>query len=361
MDIKRWVGRFSSEVVLSFNLKLFGMKCFLPIFMLLATIVNGQNDYTSIHFRGLRPDDHIGSVPLHNPGRGFSLEVPVDLSAMKGNPFKVGMDATAYLKAEAIKYASDSLSLVQTCFYLPVNENSSIADSVLLGMQVYFDSLRSMGMKSMIRLDYRTVPVGNKGPKTADMLHHLDQLQQLLHRNKEVIMVVQAGMLDSRSGSTKNQPEMDDISKRTVLKKLLSMIPVPLQIQVRLPEYKNLIPVGDPDYERIGFYDDRFVIKPAKVDGGLLEGTPSYEQVVRESASTIVDGGLPGEAWTSGKNGSLVDGYKAALRFRLQHFSSFNLMRTSRGEGDGKESSMVNWKNVPVDPEQLKADKMPLF
>lgn len=327
--------------------------------MLLATFVNGQTDYTSIHFRGLRPDDRIGLVPLRNPGRGYRLEVPVELTTIKDNPFKVAADAVTYLKIEALKYASDSASLVQTCFYLPAVEDKPIADSVLLGMQVYFDTLRSMGMKSLIHLTYKTAPGGVKGPKPADMLHHLDQLQPLLHQNLDVILVVQAGMIDSGNGSTKNQLEPDNSTKRLLLKKLLFVVPVPMQIQVRLPDYKDLIPVGDPDYERIGFYDDRVVIKPDKVDGGLHEGTPSFEQLVRESSSTIVDGGLPWGSWSVGGGGFLIDGYKAALRFRLQHFTSFSLIRNNKEDGDGKAYAMVNWKNVPVDPDQLRADKMP--
>lgn len=346
-----------------FNLKLFSMKVLFPAFLLLTIVVNGQNDFTSIHFRGIRPDDRNGMIPLRNPGRGFRLEDPIDLVALS-NLFRKKTDPTDYLKSEILKYGPDSISLVQTCLYLPAFENVPIPDSAMLRMQIYFDSLRSMGLKSVLRLAYKIDAGSGKSPVQADIVHHLDQLQQLLHRNKDVILVVQAGMLSwAAEGLHSNKKlDFDNSTRLTLLKKLLSVVPVPIQIQVRMPEYKNLIPVGDPDYERIGFYDDMFVIKSDKKDDGLHEGTLAFEQMVRESASTIVDGALPGGVWSLGKGGFLIDGYKVALRLRLLHFTSFSVIHNNNNnkeDGDEKKYSMDYWKNVPVGPEQLRADKMP--
>ena len=343
-----------------FNLKLFCMKVLLPAFMLLTTIVNAQNDFTSIHYRGIRPGDRNGMIPLRNPGRGFRLEDRIDLSTF-GNLFKTGSDPAANLKSEALKYGSDSVSLVLTSLYLPAVDDKSIADSALLRMQIYFDTIRKLGLKSVLHLSYKTDSAGSKGPELAVRLHHLDQLQFLLRKNMDVILVVQAGMMGRGSdrGDTKNLPVSDNATQLALLKKLLSIVPPPLQIQVRLPEIKNLISVGDPGYDRIGFYDDRVVIKPDKMDGGLHEGTPSFEQTVREVGSTQFDGELPWGAWSVGKDGFLIDGYNAALRFRLQHFTSLSLIHNNKEDGDEKKYSMDYWRNVPANPEALRADKMP--
>jgi len=360
MSILNIEGFYRTVKVIKLNLKLFSMKVLLPAFILLTTIVNGQNDFTSIHYRGIRPDDRNGMIPLRNPGRGFRLEDRIDLSTFS-NLFKNGSDPAAHLKSELLKYAPDSVSLVQTCLFLPAFDDKLIADSALQQLQVYFDTIRSLGMKSVLRLSYKTDSAGAKGPEPAVMLHHLDQLQPLLRRNMDVILVVQAGML-SRGGEgpdAKNKSVTDNTTELVLLKKLLSIVPQPLQIQVRLPEIKNLIPVGDPGYERIGFYDDRVVIKQDKIDDGLHEGTPSFEQTVRESAPTLFDGALPWGAWSAGKDGFLIDGYKAALRFRLQHYTSLSLIHNNKEDGDEKKYSMVLWRDVPVDPVELRADKMP--
>ena len=343
-----------------FNLKLFSMKVLLLAFMLLTTIVNAQNDFTSIHYRGIRPGDRNGMLPLRNPGRGFRLEDRIELSSI-GNLFKTSSDPAANLRSEALKYASDSVSLVLTSLYLPAFDDKPIADSALIQMQVYFDTMRRLGLKSVLRLSYKTDSSFAKGPELAVRLNHLDQLQPLLRKNIDIILVVQAGMLGrgSEKGDAKNMPVSDNAMQLALLKKLLSVVPLPLQIQVRLPVIKNLIPVGDPGYDRIGFYDDRVVIKPDKIDGGLHEGTPSFEQTVREAASTLMDGELPWGAWSVGKDGFLIDGYKAALRFRLQHFTSLSLIHNNKEDGDGKRYSMDYWRNVPVNPEEMRADKMP--
>ena len=70
-------------------------------------------------FRGIYVDDPAGTEGLYNPERGFRLEVALDVANKNyvWNP-KQYPDITSYLESESQTYASDSVALVQTYFYL---------------------------------------------------------------------------------------------------------------------------------------------------------------------------------------------------------------------------------------------------
>ena len=226
--------------------------------MLLTTIVNGQVDFTAIHYRGLRPDDWNGLRPIRNQSRGFMISDTIDLS-LKSKPLKMRLDSTSNLKIQMVKYAGDSITMVQTTLYLPLGDNIAISDSILREMQIYFDTLHVMGLKCMLHLNFKTVPGRPKGTGQAEVLFYKNQLQHLLERNKEVILEEQEGLM--------------------------------------------------------GF-------------------------------------------WSLGKE-VLLDGFKAAMQLRINHLNSLGLVGNNNGKGDTKKYSMENWRNVPVGPDLLLAEKMP--
>jgi hypothetical protein len=62
--------------------------------------------------------------------------------------------------------------------------------------------------------------------------------------------------------------------------------------------------------------------------------------------------------WSLGKE-VLLDGFKAAMQLRINHLNSLGLVGNNNGKGDTKKYSMENWRNVPVGPDLLLAEKMP--
>lgn len=76
-------------------------------------LVFGCSNHSSqtILFRGVCADDVHGENGLYNPGRGFRLETAVDVAEQKGHPAEE-------LITLSKKYASDSVSLSQSYFYL---------------------------------------------------------------------------------------------------------------------------------------------------------------------------------------------------------------------------------------------------
>ena len=226
--------------------------------MLLTTFVYGQIDFTAIHYRGIRPDDWNGLLPIRNQGRGFMINDTIDLSK-RANLLKMRLDSTSNLKRQMMIYLSDSIAMVQVTLYLPNGENLALADSTLLGMQIYFDTLRVRGLKCMLHLTFKAVPGRSKGTGQAEVLFYKNQLQHLLDQNKDVILEEQEGLM--------------------------------------------------------GF-------------------------------------------WSLGKD-ALMDGFKAALQLRLNHLNSLGLVGSTGDKDDPKRYSMDKWRNVPVGPDQLLAEKMP--
>ena len=240
--------------MLKLKLRFFGLF----LFMLVTTIANGQVDFTSIHYRGLRPDDRSGLLPIRNPGRGFMINDTIDLS-LRTNVFKIKLDSNSNLKRQMQKYASDSITLLHTTLYLPADQKVIISDSIMKGLQIYFDTLRIMGMKCVLHLTYMAVPGSTKGLKPADLDLHITQLLPLLTRNKDIVQEIQEGLMGS---------------------------------------------------------------------------------------------------WSLGKEG-MSDGYKAAIQLRLNQLNDLSLVVINGKADDPKRFSMDRWRDVPVEPDQLLADKLP--
>lgn len=339
--------------------------------MVILTCLTSCTSEKTIIFRGICIDDLHGQQGLYNPERGFRLETAVDIVDHKENP-------TEQLITLSHKYASDSVSLAQSYFYLTYIIGQEISDENIKTMQTYFDELERRGMKAVLRFAYEKdfmnrAPVG---PRLADALAHLDQLKPFLEKNKELIFVVQAGVIGawgewhSSVHGLENSPE----AQIAILMKLLTVVPTNKQIQVRLPIYKNLLKENPEQYGRLSFHDDFIVIKPDRWDGEMHEGTKNFQQMVDESPYLIVDGELPWGFWSIGNDpnspstGWIIDGLQVARRLFLQHYSSLSIIHNYKeqpssrtfGESYDPEYSMNVWKKTWITEESLRHYKMPV-
>ena len=120
------------------------------------------------------------------------------------------------------------------------------------------------------------------------------QLKPFLEKNKDLILVVQAGMIGAWGEwhSSIQGLENSEETKAAVLEKLLSVVPVERNVQVRLPEFKNLLKDKPELYKRLSFHDDFIVIRPDRWDADMHEGTVKFDQIVKESPYLVVDGCL---------------------------------------------------------------------
>jgi len=349
----------------------------------------------TIRFHGLRPTDPGGRLGLRNPERGFRIETLI--AEPPGKPF---IGPASHLRGKVPPVYTDDwwilctktyepfgLTLAQTYCYLWEYGDQPIPQEKLDLLQASFDSLRRNGLKAVLRFAYEKSNRGvDYGPKLEWILRHIDQLKPIIHKNTDVIYVLQAGFIGAwGEWHSATHIKRDDYkSQAAVVKKLLEVLPEDRFTQVRVPKYKRLV-LSQPIFNafrvldakaahtqipaaRIGFHNDGFLAGPS--DGGTWTekprfgnpGNPEFDYMTRESPFVPIDGelfwsdqGFDGKA----KGGKGVDGLNAAIRMRLHHYSSFSLAH-SYSWREGKNYSIDRWLAAPVRAEQLREAKMPI-
>ena len=345
-----------------FNLTILFLLALLPV------LFAGQT--TRIPYRGIYADDPNGTAGIYNPERGFRLEIAVDI-AKKCDVWKPQEypGITDYLESEINKYACDSVSLVQTYFYLHGYIGRQLPPEAFATMDVYFNKLRQLGKKALLRFAYETEPMGtvSSGPTMEDMFRHMKQLKPYLEKNKDVILALQAGFIGAWGEwhSSKHNIESSDANKRIILEKICRMTPQDRVVQVRVPDYKNLLPKDSEAYRKTSFHDDFIVVDPHRWDGNMHEGTPNFDQIVEEGAFMPVDGELPWGTWSMNKengdaNGWIIDGKKTARQLFLEHYTSLSVIHNYKERGAPDKYSMMYWKETPISEEYLKEKHMPV-
>lgn len=330
-----------------------------------------SNPQRIVEFEGIYADDAQGMCGLYNPGRGFRLETALDVVMDKANPEK-------QLEELSAKYASDSVSLTQSYFYLTYLVGEKLTEDDFDTMQAYFNELLRQGKKTVLRFAYEKDFMGRSpiGPTAGQILQHLDQLKPILEANKDLILVMQAGLIGAWGEwhSSIHGIENSEEAKKTILEKLLSVVPEEKNVQVRVPEYKNLLKDKPELYKRISFHDDFIVIRPDRWDGDMHEGTANFNQIVEESPYLVVDGELPWGFWSVGADpdspsaGWIIDGMQAARRLCLQHFTSLSVIHNYKEQHANKHFdksnpprySMVVWKETMINEDSLNKYNMPI-
>ena len=339
------------------------------LFALLASECGDSRQ--TVEFRGICVDDLHGESGLYNPGRGFRLETAVDVLHEKDSPTKELVELSE-------KYVADSVSLAQSYFYLTYLIGEKLSEENFQTMQTYFDELQKLGKKAVLRFAYERDFMGRAavGPTGEQILEHLDQLKPFLEKNKDLILVVQAGMIGAWGEwhSSIQGLENSEETKAAVLEKLLSVVPEGRNVQVRLPEFKNLLKDKPELYKRLSFHDDFIVIRPDRWDADMHEGTVKFDQIVAVSPYLVVDGELPWGFWSVGADpdspsaGWIIDGLQAARRLFLQHYTSLSVIHNYKeqhpnnrfDENNPPEYSMIVWKKTMITEDSLRQHLMPV-
>jgi hypothetical protein len=191
-----------------------------------------------------------------------------------------------------------NISLVLRFFYLDNFKNSAISASELTLIQNDLNTIRQAGLKAVLRFAY--TETGTDAP-LAIVQQHLDQLKTIFETNKDVIAFVQAGFIgaygewhDSSNGLATTDNE------RTVLNKLLSVLPPEIMVQVRTPGQKQDIfsstsPVtADIAYTaearaRVGHHNDCFLTGGDEY--GTYTNVTVQKQYISNEANFVPVGG----------------------------------------------------------------------
>jgi hypothetical protein len=201
---------------------------------------------------------------------------------------------------------SQGISLVMCVFYLAEYKNGPIAQAALDQLQQQINTIRAAGLKMVLRLAYTTSTTGDDTTKDR-ILSHLDQLSPYLNSGKDVIAVVQAGLIGAwgewyytqNFGNAGVITATDWANRKAVTDKLLSVVPSTRMIQLRTPKFKRTMysttPVQSSDayngsaLSRIGHHNDCFLASPD--DFGTYENTAVEYPYLQADTTYVAMGG----------------------------------------------------------------------
>lgn len=167
-------------------------------------------------------------------------------------------------------YKSQGKSLIHRMYYLTNYRNKSLDASMLNFIRNDFNVIRQAGMKCILRFAYSD-NIGQPDAPLNIILNHLEQLRPILQENYDVIAVMQAGFIGAWGEWHSSTNGLDNVnSRRTILFKILDVLPKQRMVQVRTPKFKQEIfntssPIPydsafhETYYTRTGHHNDCFL------------------------------------------------------------------------------------------------------
>lgn len=305
-------------------------------------------------------DEHIELNPLaatnssllnYNPDRAWRGEAYVNVGNKTDDGHTYQQDPTVNVRTFVERYSKYNPQLVQVYFYLTAYKNTEVIDEYgMERMQQVFDCAKELGVKLVVRFTYQ---YGMDGKGEADddiMLAHMKQLRTLLEKNVDYIHVVEAGFLGTW-GEWHSYKNFHNPS--ALLRGILEMVPEPLYVQVRLPEYKNLLLPEEEGYDRIGFHDDAFFgYRYCYSSGTLNPGTDTWNQIIKESAYVPTGG----ETFWGYEHQEEINGFDSVLQFSAFRQNSFSIFHSFIEDGVGKGYAMEEWQQTPITKDWLESN-----
>lgn len=322
-------------------------------------------------YRGISPTDKDGRNGLRNPERGLRFEIRVGELPGKN------IDEFACSKWPFPEYKQDGVTITQAYCYLTGYCEAGIADDKLAALQKSFDRARNCGVKFLLRFAYESNR-SSPGPTSDRVLSHIDQLREIIHKNIDVIYVMQCGFVGlwGEWHTSVHGLESDSGKSSAILRSALEMLPSGRFTQMRRAKYKknNLEALkafeeissstafGDKPAARIGFFNDGTLANSC--DGGTwpdapfsTHGNPEFDYVCREAPYMPVDGEL---FWT-GHGERFIAGLTAAERFCLHHYTTFSYVHGfHKLDKDNVEWVIDDWQKQELPEKVLKDRRLPV-
>lgn len=178
----------------------------------------------------------------------------------------------SYLSLSSLNgYRAQNVSVIQRIFYLNQFITSPISSSYLADMQTDFNTIRSAGMKVIIRFAYsKSSSAAVLDATKTQTLSHIQQVAPIIQANKDVIVAYQYGWIGCwgenyytsqveayGNGDYTQYTAAQWANRKEVLDAMLNTTPAEIPIQVRYLFFKQkFYPSGQ---NRIGFYNDSFL------------------------------------------------------------------------------------------------------
>lgn len=206
-----------------------------------------------------------------NPERGFYRHIGQPMGGIDEQELKALPEA--------------NISLILRVYYLDDFRNRPLTQEIINKLESEFNTIRKAGVKLLMRFAYSRNENDPDAPLST-IETHLEQLAPLFEKHKDIIALMQAGMIGAwgewyYTSNNLNTPE----ARKAVLDKILQVLPDGRFVQVRTPGYKRqytgiTVPLKEnqafttQSIARIGHHNDCFM---ASVDD---YGT--YEDVVAD-------------------------------------------------------------------------------
>lgn len=372
--------------------------------------VVGPHDPSILAYRryhGLRADDPDSLTSLLNPERGYRHElafalgrgeviaygpggVPLSRTNVLDQPLPPGWGSWAhtlfgardgqrgYSDAHVIQALRDWKAYGTTIFqgycYLDPWIDQPLPQEMLDRLTASCAALRASGYKVLLRFAYEKDVSRTVGPSPSTILGHVRQLAPVLRANADVIYVLQEGLIGAwgEGHNSAIPPTWKD--RNDILAAVLEAWPPDRMTMVRVTPYKdaflssNSLPrltaalaFTTNACARVGFHNDGFMAGPT--DGSTFAkaapGDRDFDYWTRDSAWVPVDGELfwSDQSWPDGTVS--VNGWAAAQRLRLHHFTTFSLAHSS-SVYESRPLSMDAWKTQAVTRVMAEAANMPV-
>jgi hypothetical protein len=206
---------------------------------------------------------------------------------------------------------NDHITLILRLFYLhEFLEEDSVSQEYLERMQSDFDSVRAAGVKCIVRFAYsasQSAAVWDATPEK--VFSHIASLGDILAVNGDVIAGVQAGFIGAWgewyytknfAGPSYQPDETDQQNRRTLVEKLLTILPLHVSVAGRTPAImKNIVGTGDPITEaeafdgsfksRTGHHNDCFLADAS--DYGTYTNLAADLAYLHETTKYTITGG----------------------------------------------------------------------
>ncbi|MDC0710169.1 DUF4832 domain-containing protein [Stigmatella sp. ncwal1] len=248
---------------------------------------------------------------------------------------------------------TQKITQVLCIFYLAEFKNSPISQAQLDRFQRQANTVRSAGLKMIVRFAYTTSTTGDDAPLSR-VTAHLDQLAPYLSAHSDVISVVQTGLIGAwgewyytqKFGNAGVVSQADWNNRKAVVDKLLGVLPSSRMVQLRTPKFKRTLystsalasaqAFNGSAVARIGHHNDCFLASPD--DWGTYENTSvEYPYLAAETNY------LPMGGETCNVNPPRSDCASALSEMGLFHYSYLN--------ADYHSSVLSGWASGGCRPE----------
>lgn len=296
------------------------------------------------------------SIPLYtgeygeisNQSRGFRGEAYINLGTDEAYPGS-GENYYDRLDSQLEAYADDGIRLMQVYVYMGKYSRTDIPQSAFDRLKEYFETVRSKGLKILLRFAYETES-SEEGPKTRDIERHCAEIKTFIADNEELfdttVYAVQLGMIGLWG---EGHGSIHNIDVTRVIKALADAVPSDIPMMVRTPEFLSKVP--DEIEWRFGVHDD-YLVGYDHEWGMMSWEDENYPKLLNKCKNTVTDGEMP---W--GRAGERID--KIGLVAQCVGYGLTSMSIEHNYKEDGNAYCLEECKSVYLTESDMKEHGFP--